>query len=97
MSGGSYNYLYAKEPDALFEMEEELQQMADRLAGLGYAADAAAETTELLLMIRQAHVRIVARQERLAGVWRAVEWWDSRDTSEAPVKEELARYRGDKT
>jgi len=93
MSGGSYDYLCFKQADDLFQMEEKLQAMADRLAALGYAEDAAKETTSVLLQVRQARVRLQARIERLQHVWRAVEWWDSGDTSEDAVKEALEDYR----
>lgn len=93
MSGGRYDYLFTKDPEQLFEYIETVERMADRLAGLGYAQDAARETQELLLLLRQAIVRIEVRKQRLAGVWHAVEWWDSMDSGEGDVKEALAEYR----
>lgn len=94
MGGGSYNYLYSKEPDELLRGGwEDLEHMARRLARLGYAADAAGETEELLLILRQVQVRLEARQRRLADIWRAVEWWDSGDSGEDGVKAALAQYR----
>lgn len=52
MSGGSYEYLcWADDLDRLLEKQHHLEAMADRLAGLGYADDAAAETTDLLLTL----------------------------------------------
>ena len=93
MSGGSYEYLCFKEADDLMNAQRTIQAMADRLAGLGYAEDAALETTDLLLVIRQATVAIEARKRRLERVWRAVEWWDSCDSSEEDVKLALADYR----
>jgi hypothetical protein len=96
VSGGSYNYLFAKDCDmGLFTMEAEIEQMAERLAGLGYAEDAARETEEVLLIIRQAKVRIETRQERLRNIWHAVEWWDSADSGEDRVQEAIAAYRGE--
>lgn len=95
MSGGSYDYLFAKDCDlGLLDAEHHIQRMAERLAGLGYAEDAARETEELLLLIRQAKVRIQTRADRLSGVWKAVEWWDSGDSGEENVMNELERYRG---
>jgi hypothetical protein len=94
MSGGSYEYLFAKDIDDLLH-NPELRNMADRLAGLGYARDAAAETEELILLLRQFQVRVEVRVKRLADVWKAVEWWDSRDSGEDAVKEALKKYRGD--
>lgn len=97
MSGGSYGYLASLDMSELVERaskDGDIQQMADRLAGLGYASDAARETEELLLTLRQMENRINAMKNRLALVWRAVEWWDSCDCSEDDVKAALERYRG---
>ncbi len=93
MSGGSYDYLCHKDAAEMLAMEEQLQRMADRLAGLGYASDAAKETQGLLLEIRQAKNRIETRADRLNGIWRAIEWWDSHDSSEDDVKQALEEYR----
>jgi hypothetical protein len=93
MSGGSYDYLCYKEAGDLIDHESTLQEMADRLAGLGYAADAAHETQHLLLTIRQFKNRIATMKWRLCGVWKAIEWWDSGDSGEERVKDELAKYR----
>jgi Holliday junction resolvasome RuvABC DNA-binding subunit len=49
MSGGSYNYLcHSWDLDDLDKHESDLEDMADRLAALGYAQDAARETQALL-------------------------------------------------
>lgn len=96
MSGGSYNYLGSILYDDLGELlakENDLREMADRLAGLGYAQDAARETEELLTMLRQWRTRAEVRVKRLAKVWHAVEWWDSCDYGEDRVHEALAAYR----
>lgn len=95
MSGGSYDYLFIKDWWEIHGAEADLEAMRDRLAGLGYADDAARETAELLLLIRQYRVRVNVMMERLSGVFRAVEWWDSCDSSEDQVKIRLKEYRGD--
>lgn len=96
MSGGSYEYLcWADDLDRLLEKQHHLEAMADRLAGLGYADDAAAETTDLLLTLREWQVRARAHVERLSDVWKAIEWWDSCDWGEERVHEALTAYRGD--
>ncbi|CAL9597182.1 hypothetical protein [Streptomyces sp. enrichment culture] len=96
MSGGSYNYLYqACDLEDLQARQHDLQDMAERLAGLGYAQDAAAETEELLLLFRQWQIRAGVRIRRLEKVWKAVEWWDSADRTEDAVKAALAEYRQD--
>jgi hypothetical protein len=94
MSGGSYDYLcYAFDLDALLGKRRALEQMADRLEGLGYAQDAAKETRQLIHMLNQAESKIMACVDRLADVWKAVEWWDSCDSSEDDLKEALKEYR----
>lgn len=96
MSGGSYNYLCeVQDLEDLRSRRYDLEEMASRLAGLGYAQDAARETEELLLLLRQWEVRATARIVRLADVWKAVEWWDSCDSGEDNVREALTKYRGD--
>ncbi|MER7623936.1 hypothetical protein [Streptomyces sp. NPDC126503] len=96
MSGGSYNYLCAAlDLEDLLSKRHDLDEMAKRLAGLGYAQDAARETEELLLLLRLWETRAEARLRRLTDVWRAVEWSDSNDSSETRVHEALAKYRGD--
>ena len=93
MSGGSYDYLCFEDGAGLFEYEDQLERMIDRLAGLGYADDAARETAEVLLVIRQSKVRIETMAGRMSDVWKAVEWWDSADTSEDHLKAVLDAYR----
>lgn len=96
MGGGAYNYLVnAMDLEDLCTKRNDLRDMADRLAGLGYAKDAALETEELLVMLRQWEVRAEVRLRRLRDVWHAVEWMDSRDCSEDKVHVALAEYRGE--
>ncbi|MGW5173124.1 hypothetical protein ACWERY_02000 [Streptomyces sp. NPDC004082] len=96
MSGGSYNYLYtAMDLEDLLTRRHSLEEMASRLAGLGYAEDAAKETEELRVLLNQWTIRAEVRLRRLADLWHAVEWWDSHDSGEDGVHEALAKYRGD--
>ncbi len=99
MSGGAYDYLCHKDADESMDwsVTQNMRRMADRLAGLGYAEDAARETEELICIIEQARIRIQTRMNRLNRVWGAVEWWDSYDSSEAAVHDALAKYRSDET
>ncbi|WTW93645.1 hypothetical protein OG216_09765 [Streptomycetaceae bacterium NBC_01309] len=95
MSGGSYNYLCdAHELADLLRREHDLKEMADRLAGMGGAEDAARETEELLVQLRQWKVRAEVRVRRLSDVWQAVEWEDSGDGHPGQIGEALSRYRG---
>lgn len=93
MSGGSYDYLCFADGDTLRGKEEDLKRMADRLSALGYADDAAAETMDLLLTLRQQRVYVQSVIDRLSGVWRSVEWWDSGDSGEDGLEFHLRRYR----
>ncbi|MER5875459.1 hypothetical protein ABT119_05960 [Streptomyces sp. NPDC001910] len=97
MSGGSYNYLYtAQDLEDLHNRRHDLEAMANRLAGLGYAQDAARETEELLVLLRQWETRATVRVRRLEDIWHAVEWWDSSDSSEDGVRDALAKYRAER-
>lgn len=94
MSGGSYDYLGTVfDLDMLLDKAHQLDAMRDRLAGLGYAKDAAMETEELIRTLRQFQVRIEVGINRLQPVWKAVEWWDSHDWGEDAVKKALEDYR----
>lgn len=93
MSGGSFDYLCFEELPQLISDFRQLQRMSDTLAELGYADDAARETEELILFLRQLKNRAEIRINRLNGVWKAVEWWKSYDTSEESVHKALAEYR----
>lgn len=90
MSGGSYNYLCYADSDGVRNSEESLTHMANRLAGLPYAQDAAKETAALVLLLRQQETWVQAYIDRLKDVWHAVEWWDS---GEEDVKQALETYR----
>jgi hypothetical protein len=97
MSGGSFNYLcHTWDLNKLMDKRGDLEEMASELAGLGYAQDAARETEELLVMLRQWEVRAAVRIERLREVWKAVEWWRSCDYSEDQVRKALTEYRGER-
>jgi hypothetical protein len=64
--------------------------MHARLAKLGYADDAAQATKQVIDLVEQ--LSNVVSQE-LADVWKAVEWWDSSDSNEDELKNELQRFR----
>ena len=94
MSGGSFNYLYAKDASDLLagSRDEELEVMADALAHAG-AQDAAQETRRLLAIVQEQRARIQARIDRLSALWQAMEWWKSNDTSAEDFQDELARWK----
>lgn len=89
MSGGSYDYLCFKADD-LSGRRGTVERMAQRLEGLPYASTAAADTRRILALLADAQ----AQAERLADIWRAVEWWDSGDYGDGgEVLVALAAYR----
>ncbi|MEU7831374.1 MULTISPECIES: hypothetical protein [unclassified Nonomuraea] len=93
ISGGSYSYLGDQARFYnLVLVPEAMTRMADRLAGLSYAADVAAETKAVIEHLEAAREMAA----KLGEVWTAVEWWDSGDgRGEIDVHEALAKYRGD--
>jgi len=97
MSGGSYDYLYAKEVDQILSATETLDSMAQRLEGLDMAgaATAAVETRAIIAEIRRFEDDIRRRSARLRDVWMEVEWWDSSDGSRGAVERVLAKYHAE--
>ncbi len=72
---------------------EKLEGIADVLAKLGYADDAARETTDLLLMMRSVRVRAEAVQNRLRELWYVLYRWSEYRCDEGNFKEALEKYR----
>ena len=94
MSGGSFNYLCFKDNEDLFAQTNlnEMDNMASRLVELGFE-DAAKETLNLKYTIQQSLIRSQVMKERLEGVWKAVEWYDSSDSSLENIEQEIKKYR----
>jgi hypothetical protein len=94
MSGGSFNYLCFKEDEDLFNQStlNEIENMASRLLELGFE-DAAKETLNLKYTIQQSLARSQVMKDRLEDVWKAVEWFDSSDSSLEKVEQEIQKYR----
>lgn len=90
MSGGSHNYLCFA--DNLWDREEDLRHMADRLIELGYAEEAANETIATLFDLQMAKASLNEQISRLHKVWKAVEWMDSGDSGEDQLKAVLKEY-----
>ena len=95
MSGGSFNYVSLADEYDLWEKSSDLQAMADFLSSLPGAEDAAAETEDLIRIMRQARVRVGVIVKRMRPVWQSAEWWQSGDYIEDQFREALAEYRGE--
>jgi hypothetical protein len=92
MSGGSYNYLYSKEPDELLTCGEELAEMRNRLKELG-AADVAVVVDGIIATITRYRDEVEQQMANIADVLQAVEWLDSNDRGEDQVQDAVAKYR----
>ena len=94
MSGGSWNYLYSSDIENLMNERKlnDLQDMADRLAGDGYT-DIAKDVQRLVEYVRSAMVRIETLFEMLKPVLHAVEWYDSGDYGEEGMLKVFEEYR----
>lgn len=93
MSGGSYDYLCHKfAEDWLAGPPYQAQQMADRLAVLGYH-DAAVAMNDLIAQVRIARARIEPLVDRLQPVMKAVEWMDSGDWTADAVASAVEEFR----
>lgn len=88
MSGGSYNYLFVRE---LCTDTEDIERMAARLRELGHA-DAAEHTNQVVVSMNRAR----ELQAQLAGVWQAVEWFDSCDWGPDDVTDAVTKWRASK-
>jgi len=93
VSGGSYGYLLWKDPsDWVSGPPPEAQQMADRLAALGYH-DAAVAMNGLIIEARVCRARLEAYIYRLSEVMKAVEWLDSGDYGPGDLADAVAKFR----
>ena len=92
MSGGSFSYLYCKEPEELFNHIGTLEEMETALRHLG-AKDIARDTRRLIEYVESAKNRIEVLQANLRDVFHAVEWYHSADYGRDSVEKAFARYR----
>lgn len=94
MSGGSYNYLFTKEPYELLEYHniERIEEMADRLMQSGYE-DVARDMQRLAEYCKSAYLRIGVLSEELSDVMQAIEWYVSGDSGEGSIKYAVEKYR----
>ena len=94
MSGGSYNYLFTKEPYELLEYHniERIEEMADRLMQSGYK-DVAKDMQRLAEYCKSAKLRIGVLSEELSDVMQAIEWYVSGDSGEDGIKDAVEEYR----
>ncbi len=92
MSGGSFDYLYCKEPGELFDRVEYIEDMSEIALRLGYE-DIALDLTRLAEYIKSAKIRVTVLQEQLKEVMHSIEWYDSHDIGEDTLKKRFEEYR----
>lgn len=97
MSGGSFNYLFNKEPQELMEYYNiaRLQEMADILSMLGYD-DIARDMQRLVEYLKTAYNRIDVLSGQLSDIMHAIEWECSGDYGQDDLINALDRYRDSK-
>lgn len=91
MSGGSYNYLCYKESDRISEAANDIEEMFNRLSELDMPV-AAQQTYLILTEIRKFNNKMDVLLKDIQGMWKAVEWCDSADTSIESVQKEYKKY-----
>ena len=92
MSGGSYDYLYCKEPEEIFANAAYIEDMAETLIKLGHL-DVARDMTRLSEYIRSAYNRIDVLSQQLKPIMKAVEYYEDCDMSAETLGEEVEKYR----
>lgn len=94
MSGGSFNYLYCKEPEQLFDdfAIADLSDMADILLANNYI-DVARDVRRLVEYIKSARNRVDVLQAQLKPVLKAVEWYESCDIDDESLAKAIEEYR----
>ena len=92
MSGGSYDYLYCKEPYELFNNVCYIEDMSETALKLGYE-DIALDLTRLAEYIKSAKIRVTVLQEQLKEVMHDIEWYEDCDIGEDTLKKTFEEYR----
>ena len=94
MSGGSYDYLYCKEPHELFAYHNIriLEEMESRFLELGYE-DVAKDFRRLIEYIKSANNRVEVLGGQLNEMMHDIEWYDSGDIGADTLAERVEKYR----
>lgn len=92
MSGGSYDYLYARQIEDFVRNTENIRRMMARLDALGYK-DASIETGKFIAELEKLVASLEARQAELADIWQAVEWRDSGDWGPEDIAKAVEEWR----
>lgn len=94
MSGGSYDYLYCKEPHELFAYHnvKTLEEMESRFLELGHE-DVAKDFRRLIEYIKSANNRVEVLGGQLNELMHDIEWYDSGDIGADTLAKRVEKYR----
>lgn len=92
MSGGSYDYLYCKDPEELLGKANDIEDMAETLIKNGYE-DVGRDMIRLSEYIRSAYIRVDVLSEQLRPIMKAVEWYESADIGADGLQKAVEKYR----
>ena len=94
MSGGSYDYLYCKEPHELFAYHgvKTLEEMESRFLELGHE-DVAKDFRRLIEYIKSANNRVEVLGGQLNEMMHDIEWYDSGDIGAEELAKRVEKYR----
>lgn len=94
MSGGSYDYLYCKQPADLFEPSNvrNLEEMCQRFIELDYM-DVAMDFRRLIEYIKTACNRVDVLSVQLNELMHDIEWYDSGDIGVDTLAKSVEEYR----
>lgn len=96
MSGGSWEYLYLKDAVELLDRMSDLRKMKERLRQEGFTK-AASHVVSLITQLEYLQDSILVINQGLVDgglgcVFKAVEWYDSGDTTHDGMKERIGQY-----
>lgn len=94
MSGGSFDYLFCKEPYELFAYSNvrTLEEMESRFLELGHD-DVAKDFRRLVEYIKSANNRVEVLSDQLNDLMHDIEWYDSGDIGVDTLAECIEKYR----
>lgn len=92
MSGGSWNYLYAKDADEILGDVATMKAMRDRLVEHGIGGMILFDMNSLISHLESAHR--LGDSDAMRAVWHEVEWKDSGDHSIDQLRHAAHAYNG---
>ena len=94
MSGGSFNYIYCRDAEKLFDSRSiaDLASIEEILLQHN-EMDVAKDVRRLIEYIKSARNRVEVLHQQLAPVLKAAEWFEDCDVSEDSMRRAIEKYR----